>query len=750
MKKLYLFLCICIGLNGTAQKFYFPKSFYKDSASIATHMPVLAKSLIKVYYESDQIAYFSNLYRYQIVAKEYESSIKSIKAMRKIEYAVDLAFGESVAAHFENYCQTLIKDSTKNFSTNYLQLLKQNIEGLNDRAAHNFANYHIADLQNFKASFYKNIHAIVSTKDSISIDLAKKLCRTYNSYLVFTQIIPAAKSYAETFIGNQLVIQDSIFIKTRDGATLSGQLVRKKNQVGKQPCILTFSIYPSPNSRRDAIDAALRGYVGVMVYNRGKYLSNDSLIPYENEAEDAYDAIDWISKQPWSNGKVGMQGGSHLGYSQWAAAKSLHPSLKTIVPMVPEVPGIESVYRGRMFATNELPTIYFFNSSKYMPGADFYDDTRWSSLYDKWYQSGLSIKSLDSLDGRPNPIFQKWLKHPSFDAYWQKMIPYKQDYAKINIPILTITGHFDGNLRGSFYYFHEHYKYNPKANHYIVFGPYDHFGSQGYPTDFDDYKIDSVAKINIEQLVYDWFDFVLKDKPKPSFLKDKINYQVMDKNIWKHKPNMKSISNDSLKLYLGSDSINGVFSLLNSKPKSLSYFIQKVDFKNRSDTNFAGNPNFLSKVINTHCAQLFISEPLKEDIEVSGEFMLQLNAMINKKDMDIDVTMYETLPNGTDYFWLSEVCGRASYLKDISKRNLITPNIKVSLPIMTSRFISKIIHKGSRVVILLAIPKDRAREINYGTGKDVSTESIKDAGEPLQIKWYNDSYIKIPVWRDKK
>jgi uncharacterized protein len=62
-------------------------------------------------------------------------------------------------------------------------------------------------------------------------------------------------------------------------------------------------------------------------------------------------------------------------------------------------------------------------------------------------------------------------------------------------------------------------------------------------------------------------------------------------------------------------------------------------------------------------------------------------------------------------------------------------------------FISKKIEKGSKLIFTFGVNKSPYSQINYGTGKDVSTESIKDAGEPLQIKWYNDSYIQIPVWR---
>jgi len=52
---------------------------------------------------------------------------------------------------------------------------------------------------------------------------------------------------------------------------------------------------------------------------------------------------------------------------------------------------------------------------------------------------------------------------------------------------------------------------------------------------------------------------------------------------------------------------------------------------------------------------------------------------------------------------------------------------------------------ASRLVVVLSVIKDPGRQINYGTGKDVSNENIADAKEPLQIQWFGESYIIFPV-----
>jgi hypothetical protein len=60
---------------------------------------------------------------------------------------------------------------------------------------------------------------------------------------------------------------------------------------------------------------------------------------------------------------------------------------------------------------------------------------------------------------------------------------------------------------------------------------------------------------------------------------------------------------------------------------------------------------------------------------------------------------------------------------------------------------SRLLQKGSRIVVMIGVNKNPSWEINYGTGKDVSTETMKDAGEPLMIQWFNTSFVKFPILR---
>jgi hypothetical protein len=121
--------------------------------------------------------------------------------------------------------------------------------------------------------------------------------------------------------------------------------------------------------------------------------------------------------------------------------------------------------------------------------------------------------------------------------------------------------------------------------------------------------------------------------------------------------------------------------------------------------------------------------------------------------MDVSLALYEQMPDGK-YFFLTRYVGRASFAKDNSKRQLLHPQQNEHIPFFNTRFVSKKISRGSRLVVLLNINKHPFEIINYGSGKKVADETIHDAAEPLKIEWHNDSFIQIPVWKtpsdDKK
>lgn len=545
-----------------------------------------------------------------------------------------------------------------------------------------------------------------------------------------------ASSVAQENISSDSIyyIQDNILIPIKSGIDISATIVRKKNNTQPLPVVLFYTTYYQGEG--DSFFAKLsadRDYVGIVAYARGIRTDINHYSPYENEQTDIYDIIDWISKQEWCNGNVGMYGGSYTGFSQWATVKNIHPALKTIVPQVAVMPGYDTPMENNVQ----------MNLGLYWPNDNIYKkEPIRRSLPFEWFNSGISWKNLDSLAGYKSEIFQNWLQYPSYDNYWQSLVPTPKEYAKINIPVLTTTGYYDGSQIGAMQYFKLHNQYNKNANHYFVIGPYDHWGGQRRPVkNLMGYEIDSVANINMMNLAYQWLDYILKGNPKPKLLKDKVNYQVMGTNKWRHSPSFQAINNDTIRFYLDRKA------LTIQKPKKKRFEKQLVDFKERETQNNYYTPKIIFDTLDASNGLVFTSKPFEKDFSINGSFSGNLFATINKKDIDVSLAFYELMPNGK-YFFLTRYVGRASYTKNNTKRQLLQPDKKESIPFDNTRFVSKKINKGSRLVILLNINKHPFEIINYGSGKPVSDETIKDAVEPLQIKWHNESYIEIPIWKN--
>lgn len=552
-------------------------------------------------------------------------------------------------------------------------------------------------------------------------------------FVLFTGVINAEAQQAST-TDSLYIIQDSVLIPTKSGIPISAIIVHKKTNTQPLPTILFYTTYYQ--GKGDAIlgkRSADRDYVGVVAYARGIRTDLKNYVPYEHEGTDIYDIIDWISKQSWCNGKVGMYGGSYTGFSQWATAKNIHPALKTIVPQVAVMPGFDFPMENNIPIGNILSWSHD-NIYKLPPLR--------RSLVFEWFENGTSFRNLDSLAGQSNPIFQKWLQHPSYDTYWKSFVPSPKEYANINIPILTTTGYYDGAEISALQYFKLHSKYNKKANHYFVVGPYDHWGGQRAASpNLMGYDIDSVANISMQELAFQWLNYILNDGPKPALLKDKVNYQVMGSNEWKHVASLDKMNNDTLTFYLNKNQLN------NKKPKTTTYISQTIDFKDRENQNTFYTPEIIFDTLDVSNGVVFTTKAFENDFSINGSFFGMLNASINKKDIDVSMALYEQRADGK-YFFLTRYVGRASYAKDNSKRTLLNPNIKDAIPFTNSHLVSKKISRGSTLVILLNINKHPFEIINYGSGKPVADETIKDAGGPLIIKWYNDSFIKIPVWRN--
>ncbi|WFB68931.1 CocE/NonD family hydrolase [Chryseobacterium sp. WX] len=728
-----------------AQKFYFPKTAVNDSVILEKQIPGLAQQVIPLlqsakYKPENTVDLMDNLFRLQLVAHDYKNSLASLFENRKL--FADHNMGDYRYIGFELYALAKMEQEENNtsFSNALQKVFNQKYESLPEKLIPRLELALNGDV-NASRKLLKNFLDKQKDKDSIDYKTALALCKNYLNYKTYSSIKPQVMQLLASKDKERFIIE------TKDlkinGNTLSVTIVRRKEYTSPLPVILTNNIYAGPIDGFFGKRAATYNYVGVVVNTRGKRNSNDVNNPFEHESQDIYEVIDWVSKQPWCNGKVGMIGGSYLGFSQWAAVKKLHPALKTIVPQVAVGIGIDYPAQNNIFMSYMLQWIQYVTNNKFTDEADFANAVKWDSIYTKWYKSGKAFRSLDTISGKPSKIFQRWLDHPGYDGYWQKMVPYKEDFSKINIPILTTTGYYDDDQIGALYYFKQHHLYNKNANHYLVIGPYNHGGAQSFGfTYVNGNPIDPVARISIDDLAFSWFDYILKGGKKPEILKDRINFQVMNTNTWKHVADLDKMHNSSLKFYLqDKKNTSSVF----NKPETKNFTTQIVDLnRDQKDTYYKVSKKDSIKMTNSVA---FESEVLDKDIIMSGNLSGVFNVSINKRDFDTDTSLYQIQPDGKSSL-LSTHIVRASYSKNNEKRQLLEPNKMEQIPINNSYFMSKKIEKGSKLLLLVGVNKSPNWQINYGSGKDVSDETVKDSGKPMEIKWYNDSYVEIPVYKD--
>lgn len=750
MKKSILVLFICFFCQiATSQKIFFDKKNYSDSLTISKSMPLLAKKILPIYKNSNRGTFLDSYARMQFVAGEYKGMQQNF-----VNYSQEI-LGDSVANRpmgfiYKTYAQTVSKGpKTKTEFENIYTSEFYKLYNSFDYDGKTWAEgYYELKFDDIKSSYESKLKA-AQESDSISVEDAAVLCRYYSRYFIYSKTLSIGTKIISKIEADTYIVDKNIIITLPNGSTISGTMVKRKDVSEPQPVVMKYNIYAG-NEVSDCKEIANMGYVGFVANTRGKRLSNDPLEPYEHDGNDAYHILDWVSKQPWCNGKIGIYGGSYLGFAQWSAMKKIHPALKTIVPLVSVGAGIDFPMQNGVFMSFALRWIHYVANNKLTDLNDFQNNKKWDEVFAKYYKDGSSFRTLDKLEGNPSELFQRWLDHPVYDTYWQNMTPQKEAFTNINIPILSTTGYYDDDQLGAMYYYKQYQKYNKTDNYYLIIGPYDHGGSQGYPKkELGGYTVDEAATIPINSIIFQWFDYVLKGAKRPEILKDKVNFEIMGKNEWKSVASLDKMHNQDLTLYLTNN--NSKYSLQKTAPKKPTFISQTVDFKDRSEVNIYtddyvnGFPAVIDSILKPEKQLLvFESDPVTESTIISGSLTASLKISSNKKDIDVQVQLYEKTAKG-QYFALSNNLQRASLAKDRTKRQLLVPNKIETIDINETFITSRELPKGSSIIVVLGVNKNPNWEVNYGSGKDVSSETMADAKEPLQIKWYTNSTITLPI-----
>ncbi|HEU5154284.1 MAG TPA: CocE/NonD family hydrolase, partial [Gemmatimonadales bacterium] len=422
-----------------AQSFPLTQAELADSAALARSMPRLAEQVLAGYEERDSLKLLDNLFRLQSVAGHYQDALRSLAALQKLQASSPAARPQDRARNIPYMIYAKAKASEPSgaaLSTAFHQTF--------DTLDLETSALAIRPMRAGTAGFERSLRqAIQAREDTSSVSLAEALAliRAYHVVQTYRHLGSSVLPLIAEDDRKRYIIENDIAVPTGDGGTVCAMVVRPRSTPGKLPALLEFTIYADSvtmlgNARR----TASHGYVGVAGLSRGKGCSADSIAPYRHEALDIPALINWIAAQRWSDGRVGMFGGSYSGFTAWAATKRMPKALKAIMVGAPVAPGLDVPMEGNISVNFVYAWPLYAAYSKGLDAVASNDFKRWYRLNREWYVSGRAYRELDQIDGTPNPVFDDWLRHPSYDSYWQAVIPYQKEFARINIPVLQTAG----------------------------------------------------------------------------------------------------------------------------------------------------------------------------------------------------------------------------------------------------------------------------------------------------------------------
>jgi len=560
-------------------------------------------------------------------------------------------------------------------------------------------------------------------------------------------------------------------IPMRDNVELNATLYLPKASDGspqKTPVIFTLTPYISDTYHVRGAYFASHGYAFALVDVRGRGNSGGDFEPFANEPRDGHDVVEWLGKQPFCDGKVAMWGGSYAGFDQWATAKEFPPHLATIIPAAAAHPGLDYPSYNNIGMPYDVQW-FTLTSGRTAQDNLFADSKFWRTKFLDAYKKHLAFKDLDSFIGNPSKNFQRILKHPMVDAYYDAMLPTRDQFQKLGLPILTITGQYDGDELGALTFYRDHMTNaspEARAKHFLVIGPWDHAGTRTPTADVAGVKFGPGAIVDLNDLHRQWYDWTMKAGPKPPFLRSQVAYYLLSpgnsgaNGDWKYADDFGALIANPKTFYLTSKdgNANGVFrsgALTETRPTGgtdkFTYdpldthrgeFVEGVDPKEKTaaiDQTFAlsiGNDGLV-----------YHTEQLPNETPLVGCPAVTLWLSIDTPDVDLECDLYEVQPDGTTIALWSTL-GRLRYRESLREANLVKPGEILKCDFNPGLFVARRLMKGSRLRLIVTAVNSISWQKNYCSGGVVAEETAKDA-RICHVQIHHDathaSTIQLPL-----
>ncbi len=551
-------------------------------------------------------------------------------------------------------------------------------------------------------------------------------------------------------------------VKMSDGVSLSTDIYLPSDIEGGLPAILIRT--PYNKSRPEEIEHGTRdvkyfvdnGYAVVMQDVRGRGDSEGEWVPFVKEGKDGAETIDWMAEQSWCNGKIAMMGGSYRGFVQWVAARERPGALTTMV---------STAAAGRWF--QEIP---FINGTVSLTGLEWLnftggrtvqnpDPINWEEIL--WH---LPIESMDAELGRENTVWKEWLSHSTLDEYWKDMLLTEEDFDKLNLPVLHVTGWYDGDQPGAMHFYRGMKENSPAYDEqYLISGPWDHGGTRIPQEKLAgvDFTEDSVLDLKKIHLL--WFEAKLRDNDEAlnelnQFFNGKSTKTfAMGENHWKSEDDWPpEVEMDTL--YLQSrgkaNTLKGDGKLKPDPPEEESVdrytydpedpVVPEVDFNfySESHTEAPLDQRFIER---RDDVLVYTSKTLEEKIEVAGRPKIILYASTDKVDTDWVVLISDVGPDGKSVK-ITEGYLRARYRNSLEETELTEPGKVYKYDFEMNRFLRNTFEPGHRIRVSITSSYFPKINRNPNTGAEIGK------GEKTQVadqKIYHDndrsSRVLLPV-----
>lgn len=560
---------------------------------------------------------------------------------------------------------------------------------------------------------------------------------------------------------NDVVMDNLVPVPMRDGVKLYADVYRPAKP-GKYPVIVSRTPYSSeraPAAYDSAVYFARRGYVYVLQDVRGRHESEGKWEPFRNDIEDGYDTIEWAAAQPWSTGKVGMQGGSYLGHVQWRAAMAKPPHLVTIFPSV----AATSLYHDWITLNGGWRLSFNFGWGPVRQESRIMQNTGPHTLaggpeslsYDKmlWH---LPLTDMQRLAGRNAQFYKDWIAHPDYDAYWKK-INAEEVMDQIGIPVHTFGGWFDifsqGTLRGYTLMATKGATETARKKSHIVIGAWGHGSSRR----FGDMDFGPTAHVDAHALELRWFDYWLKGVQNGLDKEPPVKVFVMGRNQWRAEWQYPLANTQYKKMYLsskaGANTLRGDGTLSWDAPSAAGKDVYRYD-PNDPVPSWGGNnccgtptpagPKDQRNVEGRRDVLVYTSEYLKEPVEVTGPVKVVLYASSDARDTDFVAKLVDVFPDGRSIS-VAEGIMRAKYREGTDKPKLLEPGkvyeFTVDLVGTSNEF-----QKGHRIRVDVTSSHFPQFDRNPNTGEPFGTSGVvKVATQTVHHSGQHASHVLLPV-----